>query len=149
MSEVIVILFFVQILVIVIAAFAMVLVYSPIKRLFHPIANLTSVGKTLGISTMRLMNRTRLSLRQIMSNISSISSVMKRKRGTTSSGFSLKRVVSALIAGRRVLGILKLFRMLGKNRFWGTFRILMMAGPMVIPVLASINKIMRKPASAG
>jgi hypothetical protein len=42
-----------------------------------------------------------------------------------------------------------LFRMVRKNRFWGTFRILMMAGPVVIPVLTSLKKLIRKPASAG
>ena len=149
MSELIIILFFIQILVMVTAAFAIVLVYSPIRRLLHPIARLGSVGKTLGMSIIRVMNRTRLSIGQILANVSSITNVIKSKRGTSSAGFSLKRLVSTLVAGRRLLGVLRLFRMVRKNRFWGTFRILMMAGPVLIPVLTSLKKLIRKPASAG
>ena len=149
MSELIIILFFIQILVMVTAAFAIVLVYSPIRRLLRPVATLTSVGKTLGMTIIRVMNRTRLSIGQILANVSSITNVLKRKRGTSSSSFSLKRLVSALVAGRRVLGVFRLFRMVRKNRFWGTFRILMMAGPVLIPVLTSLKKLIRKPASAG
>lgn len=149
MSELIIILFFIQILVMVTAAFAIVLVYSPIRRLLRPVATLTSVGKTLGMSIIRVMNRTRLSIGQIVANVSSITNVLKRNRGTSSSSFSLKRLVSALVAGRRVLGVFRLLRMVRKNRFWGTFRILMMAGPALIPVLTSLKKLIRKPASAG
>lgn len=149
MSEIIVILFFIQIFVMVTATFAMVLVYSPVKRLLVPIANLMAVGKILGKSVTRLMNKTRLSVVQILSNISSISNVIRSKRGHSRFRVSLKRLVNALIAGKRILGILKLIRMLGKNRFWGTFRILMMAGPMVIPMLTSLKKLIKKPAAAG
>jgi len=148
-SELIIILFFIQILVMVTAAFAIVLVYSPIRRLLHPVATLASVSKTLGMSIIRVMNRSRLSIGQILANVSSITNVIKSKRGTSSTGFSLKRLVSTLVAGRRLLGVLRLFRMVRKNRFWGTFRILMMAGPIVIPVLTSLKKLIRKPASAG
>ena len=149
MSELIIILFFIQILVMVTAAFAIVLVYSPVRRLLRPVATLTSVGKTLGMSIVRVMYRTRLSIGQILANVSSITNVLKRNRGTSSSSFSLKRLVSALVAGKRVLGVFRLLRMVRKNRFWGTFRILMMAGPVLIPVLTSLKKLIRKPASAG
>jgi len=148
-SELIIILFFIQILVMVTAAFAIVLGYSPLRRLLHPVATLTSASKTLGMSIIRVMNQTRLSIGQILANVSSITNIVKRRRSASSSSFSLKRLVTALVAGRRVLGVFKLFRMVRKNRFWGTFRILMMVGPVVIPVLTSLKKLIRKPASAG
>jgi heme/copper-type cytochrome/quinol oxidase subunit 2 len=62
------------------------------------------------------------------------------------SRLSLKILFATLVAGKRILGLLKVVRQVGRNKFWGTFRILMLAGPIVIPVLSSIKRFMRKPA---
>lgn len=73
-------------------------------------------------------------------------------KGTASRGlpfFTLKKVFSFLLAGRQLFGILKRLKGLQRNKFWGMFRLLMFAGPVVVPVLSTLKKMLRKTASAG
>lgn len=145
MSTLIVVLFVIQSVLILTVGFAILLVYSPLKRFISPLNNLITVSKSLSSTVGRVAGQVISVFGRVRLNVSRLSNLFARKRASMSR-LSLKKLFATLVAGKRILGLLKVVRQVGRNKFWGTFRILMLAGPIVIPVLSSINRFMRKPA---
>ena len=145
MSTLIVVLFVIQSVLILTVGFAILLVYSPLKRFISPLNNLITVSKSLSSTVGRVAGQVISVFGRVRLNVSRLSHLFARKRASMSR-LSLKILFATLVAGKRILGLLKVVRQVGRNKFWGTFRILMLAGPIVIPVLSSIKRFMRKPA---
>jgi hypothetical protein len=146
MNTIIVILFCLQIVVVVSAIFALVLVYSPIRRMLQPIARLVDVIKLFVATSGRLINKIRGGVTNILGNLARIAVLFKRHKKSTKSRTSVSKLIAILITGKRIFGLIKRFKQSGRSRFWGMFRLLMLAGPIVLPVLSSLKKLIRKPA---
>lgn len=146
MNTVIVILFCLQIVVVVSAIFALVLVCSPIRRMLQPITRLFEVIKAFIATSSRLINQVRCGVTNILGNLTRIAVLLRRQKKSTKSRTSVSKLLAILITGKRIFGLIKLFKQRGRSRFWGMFRLLMLAGPIVVPVLSSLKKLIRKPA---
>lgn len=146
MNTVIVILFCLQIVVVVSAIFALVLVCSPIRRMLQPITRLFEVIKAFIATSSRLINQVRCGVTNILGNLTRITVLLRRQKKSTKSRTSVSKLLAILITGKRIFGLIKLFKQRGRSRFWGMFRLLMLAGPIVVPVLSSLKKLIRKPA---
>lgn len=146
MNTVIVILFCLQIVVVVSAIFALVLVCSPIRRMLQPIARLFEVIKAFIATSSRLINQVRCGVTNILGNLTRIAVLLRRQKKSTKSRTSVSKLLAILITGKRIFGLIKLFKQRGRSGFWGMFRLLMLAGPIVVPVLSSLKKMIRKPA---
>ncbi len=149
MNVIIVLLFYVQIAVLIAAGTTVILVYSPLKRLLSPLKTLVVVSSTFMEISQKILNNTRGSVTVILSNVSRVLTLIKRHRPSSNVGFSIKRMVGLVFMGRRLLRLFVLFKKRKQSRFWGTFRILMLAGPTIIPVLSSLKRILRKPVTTG
>jgi hypothetical protein len=145
MSTLIVVLFAVQLVILLALGFAILLVYSPLKRFISPLKNLSQVIKSLVETLGRVSSQVINVFGRVRGNVSRLSNLFAISRSGLSR-LSLKKLFNTLVAGKRLLGVLKVFRQIGKNKFWGTFRVLMLAGPIVVPVLSSIKRFIRKPA---
>lgn len=146
MNTVIVILFCLQIVVVVSAIFALVLVYSPIRRMLQPVVRLFEVIKASIATSSKLINQVRGAVTNILGNLARITVLFKRQLKSTKSRTSVSKLLTILITGKRIFGFIKLFKQRGRSRFWGMFRLLMLAGPIVVPILSSLKKLIRKPA---
>ena len=146
MNTVIVILFCLQILFVVTAMFALVLVYSPIRRVLQPVGRLFEVIKAFVATSRRLVNQVRGDVSNILGNLARIAVLLQRRTMATKSRTSVSKLLAILVTGNRLFGLIKLFKQRGRSRFWGMFRLLMLAGPVVVPVLSSLKKLIRKPA---
>ena len=149
MNTVIVLLFCVQVVAVLVAVFAMLLVVLPIRRVLSPISRLVTVTQsllqTVGKSGLRIKN----AITRISGSFASIASTFRIKKMVGFQALPIKRLLSIFVVGKQFFGILKKIRSVGQNRFLGTFRLLMLAGPVIIPVLSTIKKLKRKAASAG
>lgn len=146
MNTAIVILFCLQILVVVTAMFALVLVYSPIRRVLHPVAKLFEIIKLLVATSSGLITDARSGVSNILCNLSRIAVLFKRQSTATRSRTALSKLLAMMVTGKRIYALIQLFKRRGRSRFWNMFRLLMLAGPVVVPVLSSLRKIIRKPA---
>jgi len=146
MNTVIVILFCLQILFVVTAMFALVLVYSPIRRVLQPVAKLFEVIKLLVATSSGLITDVHSGVSNILNNLSRIAVLFKRHSTATRSRTALSKLLAMMVTGKRIYALIKLFKRRGRSRFWNMFRLLMLAGPVVVPVLSSLKKIIRKPA---
>lgn len=146
MNTAIVILFCLQILVVVTAMFALVLVYSPIRRVLQPVAKLFEVIKLLVATSSGLITDVRSGVSNILCNLSRIAVLFRRQSTATRSRTSVSKLLAMMVTGKRIYALIKLFKRRGRSRFWNMFRLLMLAGPVVVPVLSSLKKIIRKPA---
>lgn len=145
MNTVIVILFCLQSVVVVTAIFALVLVFSPIRRMLQPITRFLGVVKVFIETSGRLVNDVRGGVTNILGDLSRIAGLFKRKKASKSRT-SVTKLLAMMVTGKRLFGLIKLFKQRGRSRFWGMFRLLMLAGPIVVPVLSSLKKLIRKPA---
>jgi hypothetical protein len=146
MNTVIVILFCLQIVVVVSAIFALVLVYSPIRRMLQPVVRLFEVIKASIAASSKLINQVRGAVTNILGNLARITMLFRRQSKSRKSRTFVSKLLTILITGKRIFGFIKLFKQRGRNRFWGMFRLLMLAGPIVVPILSSLKKLIRKPA---
>jgi len=149
MSTLIISLFIVQLAVLMAVAIAMLLVYSPLKRIVPPVRNLVAVVRSLTGTIGGIVSNTKSILGRALVNLSRVSKLFRSRGKSNSPRFSLTKIFAALVTGRRLLGVFKLFRQLGKNKFWGTFRMFMLLGPIVVPALTAIKRFIRRPATAG
>jgi hypothetical protein len=145
MSTLIVVLFAVQLVILLALGVAILLVYSPLKRFISPLKNLTQVIKSLVETLGRVSSQVINVFGRVRGNVSRLSNIFAVSR-TGLSRLSLKKLFLTIVAGKRLFGVLKVLRQFGKNKFWGTFRILMLAGPIVVPILSSLKRFIRKPA---
>lgn len=146
MNTAIIILFCLQILVVVTAMFALVLVYSPIRRVLKPVARLFEVIKLLVATSGGLITDVHSGVSNILNNLSRIAVLFKRQSTATRSRTAVSKLLAMMVTGKRIYALIKLFKRRGRSRFWNMFRLLMLAGPVVVPVLSSLKKIIRKPA---
>lgn len=149
MNTLIILLFCLQGFSLIIVMFALVLVVLPIRRLSNPIKKLADVIIALSQNVNTLGKAIQSSITQVVRHFARFSRIFK---GTANRGLlfvSLKKVFSFLLAGRQLFGVLKRLKGLQRNKFWGMFRLLMFAGPVVVPVLSTLKKMLRKTASAG
>lgn len=146
MNTAIIILFCLQILVVVTAMFALVLVYSPIRRVLKPVARLFEVIKLLVATSGGLITDVHSGVSNILNNLSRIVVLFKRQSTATRSRTAVSKLLAMMVTGKRIYALIKLFKRRGRSRFWNMFRLLMLAGPVVVPVLSSLKKIIRKPA---
>lgn len=139
-------LFCLQLVVIVAAVFTIVLVVGPIRRILQPLTRLLTVIGTFIATFGNLIKQVRHSLTEIVSNLSRISALLKRPTKSVKFRPSVSKVFAIIVASKRVMGLIKRFRQRGRSRYWGMFRLLMLAGPVVVPVLSTLRKRVRKPA---
>jgi hypothetical protein len=140
-------LFIVQVTVLLAVVMMLLLVYSPLRRIVSPITNLIAVTKSL-IGTMAgIVTNTKSILGRALVSVNRLSSLFKGRGKSNVSRFSLKKALTALVAVRRFYGAFKLVRQLGKNKFWGTFRMFMLLGPIIVPALTTLKRFLRKPAT--
>jgi hypothetical protein len=114
--------------------------------MLQPIARLVDVIKLFVATSSRLINQVRGGVTNILGNLTRIAVLFKRHKKSTNSRTSVSKLIAILITGKRIFGLIKRFKQRGRSRFWGTFRLLMLAGPIVVPVLSSLKKLIRKPA---
>ena len=145
MNTLIVILFCLQSVVVVTAIFALVLVFSPIRRMLQPITRFLGVVKVFIETSGRLVNDVRGGVTNILGDLSRIAGLFKRTKASKSRT-SVTKLLAMMVTGKRLFGLIKLFKQRGRSRFWGMFRLLMLAGPVVVPLLSSLKKLIRKPA---
>jgi hypothetical protein len=148
MSTLIIGLFVVQIAVLLAVAMVMMLVYSPLKRIVSPLKNLITVTKSLVGTISGIFTNTKNILGRAFVNVTRVTKLFSGRGKSNASRFSLKKVFTTLVAGRRLFSVVTLFRQFGKNKFWGTFRMFMLFGPIVVPALTAIKRFIRKPATA-
>ena len=147
MSTLIIGLFIVQLAVLFAVATTLILVYSPLKRILSPIKNLIAVTNSLIGTSSGIVTKANRILGRAFVNIKGLSNLFRGRGSSKASRFSLKKALTALVAVRRFYGALKLVRQLGKNKFWRTFRMFMLLGPVVIPALTTLKRFARKPAT--
>ncbi len=148
MSALIIGLFIVQLAVLMTVAIAVILVYSPLKRIVPPLRNLLTVGKALTVTIGGIVINTKRILGRAISNVATVSRLFRGRGKSNTIRLSVTKVFAALATARRLLGVIKIVRQFGKNKFWGTFRIFMLLGPVVVPALTAIKRFIRKPATA-
>ena len=146
MNTAIIILFCLQVLVVITAMFTLVLVYSPIRRVLKPVARLFEVIKLLVATSGGLITDVHSGVSNILNNLSRIAVLFKRQSTATRSRTAVSKLLAMMVTGKRIYALIKLFKRRGRSRFWNMFRLLMLAGPVVVPVLSSLKKIIRKPA---
>ena len=145
MNTVIVILFCLQIVAILTAGFALALAFSPLRRVLLPVGRLIRVVTDVVDTFGKLLQRATAALSAIGANLASVGLLLRRRKTTSKSWISIRKLVSIVITGNKLLGVVKRIRQPGRKGFWGMFRILMFIGPTVVPILSSLRKRIRKP----
>lgn len=145
MSTVIVILFCLQVIAILTAGFALALAFSPLKRVLQPVGRLFRIVTDLVDTFGKLLQRATAAFSAIGANLAAVAVLLRRRKTSSKSWISIRKMVSIVITGNKLLGLVKRIRQPGRKGFWGMFRILMFIGPAVVPILSSFRKRIRKP----
>jgi len=113
--------------------------------MLKPIARFVEVMKLFVTTSNALMNSIRDRLINIVGILNRITVLVKRRTKFTKSSTSVRKVLALIIAGRRLYKLTNLLKRRGQSRYWWMFRLLMLAGPVLVPVLSSFRKMIRKP----
>ncbi len=145
MNTVIVILFCLQIVAILTAGFALALTFSPLRRVLQPVGRLIRIVTDVVDTFGKLLQRATAAFSAIGANVAAVGILLRRRKTTPKSWISIRKLVSIVITGNKLVGLVKRIRQPGRKGFWGMFRLLMFIAPAVVPILSSFRKRIRKP----
>ena len=145
MNTVIVILFCLQIVAILTAGFALALTFSPLRRVLQPVGRLIRIVTDVVDTFGKLLQRATAAFSAIGANVAAVGILLRRRKTTPKSWISIRKLLSIVITGNKLVGLVKRIRQPGRKGFWGMFRLLMFIGPALVPILSSFRKRIRKP----
>ena len=145
MNTVIVILFCLQIVAILTAGFALALTFSPLRRVLQPVGRLIRIVTDVVDTFGKLLQRATAAFSAIGANVAAVGILLRRRKTTPKSWIAIRKLVSIVIRGNKLVGLAKRIRQPGRKGFWGMFRLLMFIGPALVPILSSFRKRIRKP----